>query len=378
MKLDPRTRLWHRPLWLSGLFVFVLPIAFTGRAAAGHVVVWGSPTNAPAEASDVDAVSAGSGYSLGITSRGTLVDWGNDPGSPPAGLNNVLAVAASHGHSLALKRDGTIAGWGLDYRAWAWTIPAGLTNVIAISANGDDDGEQSLALTGTGTVVAWGNVTFVPDGLSNVVAVAAGGWHEVALKNDGIVVAWGDDTYGQTDVPTNLNNVVAISAGDFHSLALRSDQTVVAWGWDGEGELDQPDGLTNVVAISAGAYDSIALKSDGTVVAWGATYPPINSGQTNVPVGLTNAVAISAGAGHGLAIVIPLEITSIAVTNQSPSLLFHTFLGQQYQAQYSSDLVSGIWSDLPGGAIPGNGQDAWVTDTNGAASAAARFYRLKQ
>jgi acyl dehydratase len=43
------------------------------------------------------------------------------------------------------------------------------------------------------------------------------------------VVAWGDNSYGQTTVPEGLTQVVAIAAGVHHSLALKVDGTVVAW-----------------------------------------------------------------------------------------------------------------------------------------------------
>jgi alpha-tubulin suppressor-like RCC1 family protein len=72
------------------------------------------------------------------------------------------------------------------------------------------------------------------------------------LKADGTVVAWGNNDYGQTDVPVGLGNVVAIAAGDSHNLALKADGTVVAWGWNGEGETDVPEGLSNVVAVAGG------------------------------------------------------------------------------------------------------------------------------
>ena len=60
----------------------------------------------------------------------------------------------------------------------------------------------------------------MPTGLANVVAIAAGIFHNLALKNNGTVVAWGDNSRGQTNVPTGLSNVVAVAAGDYHSLAL--------------------------------------------------------------------------------------------------------------------------------------------------------------
>ena len=44
------------------------------------------------------------------------------------------------------------------------------------------------------------------------------------------VVAWGDNDSGQTNVPSGLSNVVAIAAGGYHSLALTAEGRVVAWG----------------------------------------------------------------------------------------------------------------------------------------------------
>src|ERR1051325_9530461 len=83
------------------------------------------------------------------------------------------------------------------------------------------------------TVVAWGDnssgQTIVPNDLTNVVAIAAGYAHALALRADGTVIGWGDHTSHQTEVPPDLANVVAIAAGEAHSLALRSDGTVVAW-----------------------------------------------------------------------------------------------------------------------------------------------------
>ena len=64
------------------------------------------------------------------------------------------------------------------------------------------------------------------------------------------VVAWGSGS--GTNLPPGLTNVVALANGASHSLALRSDGT-----------------LSNVVALAAGNDYSLALRSDGTVMAWG-------------------------------------------------------------------------------------------------------------
>lgn len=78
------------------------------------------------------------------------------------------------------------------------------------------------------SVVAWGwpsasinSVTNVPIGLTNVVGIATGNAHNLALRSDGTVVAWGDNSSNQTNVPAGLSNVVAIAAGQETSLALK-------------------------------------------------------------------------------------------------------------------------------------------------------------
>jgi hypothetical protein len=174
-------------------------------------------------------------------------------------------------------------------------VPGGLTNVVAIAAGY----LHSLALKADGTVVAWGDNLFgqstVPAGLTQVVAVSGGVYHSLALTAEGTVVKWGQDS---GSVPAGLTNAVALAAGHSHDLALKADGTVIAWGGTLYGEASVPPGLGNVVAVGAGVFHSLALKADGTVVAWGDN----RAGQTNVPPDLTNAVAIACGDLHSLAL----------------------------------------------------------------------------
>ena len=190
---------------------------------------------------------------------------------------------------------GMVVGWGSN-NAGQTDIPAGLTDVVAI-ATGSYHG---LALKTDGMVVGWGYNTSgqatPPAGLTDLVAISAGDWHSLALKADGTVVGWGNNGHGQATPPAGLNDVVAISGGESHSLALKADGTVVGWGESTYAT--PPTGLTDVVAISAKLRHSLALKADGMVVGWGEdTY-----GQSSPPAGLTDVVAISAGSYHSLAL----------------------------------------------------------------------------
>jgi hypothetical protein len=182
-------------------------------------------------------------------------------------------------------------------------IPATATNAIKIAAGS----WHNLALKSDGKVVAWGDNNNgqcdVPANLSGVIELAAGGYHSLALKTNGTVVGWGAD-FDEQATPPPLANVAAVAAGTWHSLALLTDGTVQGWGDDSSGQTDVPPNLGNVVAIAAGGNHSVALQADGTVVAWGEN---INSqgfyvGQSVVPSDLGRASAIGAGDYHSLAV----------------------------------------------------------------------------
>jgi alpha-tubulin suppressor-like RCC1 family protein len=50
------------------------------------------------------------------------------------------------------------------------------------------------------------------------------------------VVAWGLNQNGQCKVPTDLAGVVAVAAGGYHSMALKVDGSLVAWGLNNCGQ----------------------------------------------------------------------------------------------------------------------------------------------
>ena len=194
-----------------------------------------------------------------------------------------------------------VGAWGDNSFGQISPVPSA-TNVVAIAAGG----WHSLTLRADGMVVGWGDdwsgQCIAPAELTNAVAIAAGGYHSLAIRASCTVVAWGNNDYDQCAVPPGLENVYAVAAGTWHSVALRTDGTVVAWGDNSAGQTAVPHGLANVVAVAAGGNHSLALKADGTVVGWGENVDAHGHfvGQSMVPSGLTNALAIAAGEYHSL------------------------------------------------------------------------------
>ena len=122
------------------------------------------------------------------------------------------------------------------------------------------------------------------------------------LKADGTVWAAGLNTYGvlgngttkysadleqvKIDENTNLTNVVRIAAGASHMLAVTKEGNVYSVGLGTSGQLgvkstanssyaqkvldETGEGyLSNIIDVSAGLAHSVALDSDGKVYAWG-------------------------------------------------------------------------------------------------------------
>lgn len=307
-----------------------------------------------------------SGWAWGYNTNGELGDGTNiekNVPTPIAVISNVDALAAGDAHSLGLLGDGTVWAWGDNtfgqlgigsYDTAAHTSPVelpGIANVIAV----DGGYRHSIALKSDGTVWTWGennsgqlgritealcdgypcgtSPAQVP-GLADIVDIAAGEDHNVALGRDGTVWTWGWNNAGQlgdgstTDSWTpvqvsGLSGVIDIAAGRLHTLALRNDGTVLAWGWNNVGQLGdrtttarftpvQVYGLSGVKTIAAGAQHSLALLSNGTVRAWGLNGDG-QVGNTSVidytlePVqvsGLGGVEAIAGGAFHSLALTI--------------------------------------------------------------------------
>jgi len=197
---------------------------------------------------------------------------------------------------------GAVTAWGRNYEAQC-EIPIGaLSEVLSIAGGWS----HTVALKSNGSVMAWGynynGQCDIPNEASSDVSAIASGWgHTLALKYDGSVLAWGFNGNSQCDIPSNAEaEVSAIAGGGFHSMALKSDGSVLAWGRNYENQCDIPaNAQSEVIAIAAGGYHSIALKSNGSVMAWGYN----GDRECSVPESAGSKVtAIAGGAYHTVAL----------------------------------------------------------------------------
>jgi parallel beta-helix repeat protein len=193
----------------------------------------------------------------------------------------------------------SVVAWG-DNSGGQTNVPANLNDIVGV-AGGD---YHSVALHHDGTLLAWGyngdGQTSVPTNALRFVSVASGAGHSLTITEKGSVVAWGRNDYGQTNVPaTATSNVLAVAAGDAHTIALLSSGTVVAWGDDTYGQVRGAGNLSGIRAIAAGRNHNLALRTNGTVLGWG-----FNAyGQATPPANLSNVVAIAAGYLHSAALL---------------------------------------------------------------------------
>lgn len=292
-------------------------------------------------------------------------------------VKNVEAIAGGMAHSLAAGRDDRLYVWGQndyyqlglglqkrDVQADPASYPtlkvakvaAGQRHSLVLGANGyvyfagyNQNGEAGLGVTrieypATKQTAAILHlpVLFPVIGLQNIVDIAAGANHNVALGSNGSIYAWGVNMYGQVGqdpdsvqvdkpivVPLGApsttrkgvrNLAAAVAAGDYHTLVLTMDGSVYAWGGNASGQLGdgtttdrhQPrkvDGLQNIRAIAAGSTFSMALDTAGRVWAWGNNaFGQLGTGDRMsswkpVQVSRVDAVrGIVAGGAHAMAV----------------------------------------------------------------------------
>jgi alpha-tubulin suppressor-like RCC1 family protein len=312
----------------------------TGQLGDGSTTASGTPVAVDVQlGTRVTQVAAGDGFSLGVTSSGGVLGWGDD--------------------SQGELGDGQVTGSPVTTPV-AVDLPSG-TKVTQVAA---DDEYWSLALTSAGHVLAWGdnqlgelgngtmtssdtpvNVS-LPSGVK-VTQVAAGGATGYALTSVGAVYAWGyggggtlgdgGTTSSETPVKVSLPagvTVTQIASNGSFALALASSGAVYAWGDGTDGQLgdggttssDTPVKVSlpsdsKVTQVAGGGQFALAVTAAGTVLAWGDdSWGELGDGMTSttgsdVPVAVSlpkgaKVEAVAAGQYHALALPLPVPVVS--------------------------------------------------------------------
>jgi alpha-tubulin suppressor-like RCC1 family protein len=297
-----------------------------------HIPLLGyTMTEVPTNLTNVTVISAGALHSLALRGDGTVAAWGSGSDGEtnvPPGLSNVVAISAGFMHSLAAKADGTVVAWGGNGFGQC-NVPLGLSNVVDVEAGL----YHSLALLNNGTVVAWGDgsggETNVPAGLTNVVAIAANGdpdtdsAYSLALKSDGTILLWGEGA--PVSALGGLSNVIAIAAGPDHALAIRTGPATPVITLEPTDQYQVAGSNATFTARGAGLY--------GVTYQWQTNGVNI-AGATNANLTLTNVQTAATQPTYD--VVVSNEIASIASPNvhlylvTPPVIVSQTVLSSQF------------------------------------------------
>ena len=275
-----------------------LPVQVLGVGGSGYLT-------------NIVAVEAGGYHSLALSTDGTVYAWGNNaygelgnnnltagtdsytpvqvcatsstPGTCATNLTGITSISAGRMHNLALEGDTTVSAWGYNGNGQLGTanttnygLPQNVQNVGGGGSLSGVDIILGMGYTSMGIIGGW-----------------VGGW---GYNGQGQI---GDGSTTQRTTPVNslsgesgattyMQNMVSIAGGNYHTVAIRSDGSVFAWGYNnpygqvgmGSTSANQTSAkavlgvggigyLDSVTSVAGGAFHSAAVKTDGTVFGWG-------------------------------------------------------------------------------------------------------------
>ncbi|MBE6899246.1 MAG: ABC transporter permease subunit [Ruminococcaceae bacterium] len=219
---------------------------------AGNVYVWGNDrlgqTNLPSEITTAmmmkknlgfKQLEAGFQFTAALTEDGNLYMWGNqnmaDIKVRKAYQGHIEKIALTTYNCVALLDDGTVAYVGLQSNAIADRLPEGLDNIVDIAATGN----TVAAVDADGKITVWGNVSDglneVPEMSSKPVELYGGLKHYTALLENGEVISWGNNFHGQSEVPQSVieHDIETVFAGFYQNYAINSNGETETWGLKG-------------------------------------------------------------------------------------------------------------------------------------------------
>lgn len=253
---------------------------------------------------------------------------------------NAFAVCSTAGLPVGTTAITATYNASAPYLGSTGTLPGGQTVTEAVVRAGDGFawGGNTSGQLGDGTTTSTATPIRMDLPKGNQVLQIAGGYrHGLALLSDGSVYAWGDNSHGdlgndsttESDTPVQVSLPdgvvpVSVAAGVAASAVVTSDGDVYAWGANNAGQLGigsttdahvptlvhLPSG-TVVTTVSLGGAHLLALTSGGTVYAAGSNAfgqlgdNSITQRTTPVAVHLpagAQVTGIAAGFVHSLAV----------------------------------------------------------------------------
>jgi len=192
--------------------------------------------------------------------------------------NKIIAVALGGSHSTALAADGTVYTWGYNNAGQLGDNTTAFNRLTPVKV-----------LKG-----GYSGTTYLGDDPNNkIMVVALGGYHSIALEANGTVYTWGsnyngqlgDNTTSNRSTPVKVlkgtysgttylgddsnNEIISVALGESHSVALATDGTVYTWGDNGsEGKLGDntpTDRSTPIKVHGVGNVGYLTLGVDLTV-----------------------------------------------------------------------------------------------------------------
>ena len=223
----------------------------TAVDADGAVYVWGNDrlgqamlpqeiTTAMLSKKDlgIKQLEAGFQFSAVVTEDGNVYLWGNsnmcDIKVKKECKGHIEKVALTTYNYIALLDDGTVAYPGFNTNALS-AIPEGLENIVDIAATSN----TCAAVDADGNITVWGNIShgedLIPEMDSKPVELYGGLNHYTALLENGEVISWGDNTHKQATIPSSVHDadIETVFAGFYQNYAITKDGELITWGLKG-------------------------------------------------------------------------------------------------------------------------------------------------
>lgn len=377
-----------------------------GLGTLGEVICWGSNAfnqrTPPPGLGLCTMIDAGGEFSMAVTSGGSVVCWGGSTPSQPSyqlmptpnfGNRFVHAISAGDRHAMVLLSDardqlvnGTVEVWG-DNSKRQWPRPdvrSKLVDVIAIAAGKN----HCLALTSAGHVVAWGDNSKQQCDVPSIVANridANGDWSLAVTEtptSQNIFHAWGDapPIFSAVQVSVlNAQGIAKISAGVDHVAALTKAGTLVLGGRNDYLQLNTQLAVNRVAGVAAGSFAFAAWNDIGRFELFCTESQAGSYGVCqSIPAGLERVYTLALGRNHAIAVDRTTRLAVCWGDTQFGKCIVPTDLGRVVQVAAGIDHSAAL-QEGPSGIIRcwgsnNQGQCSVPTSTGRATRLAASGY----